>query len=552
MFNAKKIVAAVAVFGAGLAAFSTSSVVQAEPVSNSYAIVGSDTLEDVVNAIVNGTAITGSTVRVSQNGATLGSFDATGTPYIITKVGGARFSRPNGSGEGFKALSASIGGDASTTVAVSSASVTAYDHTTADTAKLDTIKFKYTPNGIALAAGATVNITGFTNSIFNLTGSKVTAVGYTAAVAADSTKTPPVVAAAAYNWFTVTAAITGTAAKDDTETPSSAASATASADFLNIFNSGTYQVALSQATVNGVDYVNPTTLPTSLRNINIADQVDISRSSSADPGSSLRDASASDAKIVRVPFARDAIALAFGQTAAYALCDNGHNASTATWNTTTHIGTCQPYMTVNELKNLFNAGTQVANVGTLVALIPQAGSGTRKDFVSKTGITDANLVSTASWLKIGQEHDATSLPANGVMPMSASRWIAMKNGASFDKSGTAVIGVVAADNYVASLTGRTAVGLDADTNKLVPDTTYYADSTWGRDVYLFVERARIEQGNAKYDANLAALLNPANNKLANTETTGASKVGMVKKLYGFLQPSSTDLAYFAPVYTGRK
>jgi len=561
LFNAKKIVAAVAVFGAGLAAFSTSSVVQAEPVSNSYAIVGSDTLEDVVNAIVNGTAITGSTVRVTQNGATLGSFDATGTPYIITKVGGARFSRPNGSGEGFKALSASIGGDASTTVAVSTAKVTAYDHSdsaTTDTKKnSDTITFRYTPNGIALAAGATVNITGFTNSIFNLTGSKVTAVGYTAAVASP--------AAAAYNWFTVTAAITGTAAKDDAETPTSAASATASADFLSIFNSSTYQVALSQATVTGTvsgydstgtaktysyskDYVNSSTLPSSLRNVNITDQVDISRSSSTDPGSSLRDASASDAKIVRVPFARDAIALAFGTTAAYALCDNGHNATTAAWNTTTHVGTCQPYMTATELKNLFNSSTQVANVGTLVALIPQSGSGTRKDFVSKTGITDATMTANTAVL-VGQEHDATSLPANGVMPMSASRWIAMKNGASFDKSGTAVLGVVA---DAASSAGRTAVAVDADTNKLVPDATYYADTTWGRDVFLFVERARIESGNAKYDANLAALLDPANNKLANTQTTGASKVGMVKKLYGFLAPSSTDLAYFAPVYTGRK
>ncbi len=533
MFNAKKIVAAVAVFGAGLAAFSTSSVVQAEPVSNSYAIVGSDTLEDVVNAIVNGTAITGSTVRVSQNGATLGSFDATGTPYIITKVGGARFSRPNGSGEGFKALSASIGGDVSTTVSISSVDINAAG---------SVLTYKYIPNGTAVTAGAKIDITGFATAAYNKTQATIASVGYSAAVAADAAATPPVTAKAAYNYFTVaiSPAVAGTAA-----TETATASGTASGDFFSIFNSSTYQVALSQATVtiNGTskDYVNPSTLPASLRNIDVTGQVDISRSSSSDPASSLRDASAADAKIVRVPFGRDAIALAFGSTAATQLCANSHNASTT-------VGVCQPFLTATELKNLFESNTAVGSV-SLTALIPQSGSGTRKDFVSKIGATDATITANTSVL-VGQEHDATSLPANGVMPMSASRWIAMQNGASFNKSGTAVIGVVASSTYVPSTTGRAAVDSTAD--GFVPNATYYADTTWGRDVFLFVERARIESGNAKYDSNLAALMNPSNNKLTNTETTGASKVGMVKKLYGFLAPSSTDLAYFAPVYTGRK
>jgi hypothetical protein len=112
----KKLIAAVAVFGTGFAVFSTGATVQAEPVSNSYTVVGSDTLEDVLNALVNGTAITGATVRVTQNGATLGSFDATGGPSIITRTGGVRFSRPNGSSEGFQALSASISADPATQI----------------------------------------------------------------------------------------------------------------------------------------------------------------------------------------------------------------------------------------------------------------------------------------------------------------------------------------------------------------------------------------------------------------------------------------------------
>lgn len=424
MLNAKKVVATVAALGAGFAAFSTGSVVQAEPVSNSYSIVGSDTLEDVVNAIVNGTAITGATVRVTQNGATLGSFDATGTPYVITKPGGVRFSRPNGSGEGFNALSSSM---------------------------------------------------------------------YEGATAAN-----------------------------------------------NLFTSATFQ---------GVGAVNGTgsgSMPSGLKNVNVFGQVDISRSSSADPKTSARTGSEADALIARVPFARDAIALAFTPSLATAVCAAGQDGDAG--------AACAPYLTALQLKSLFettDASPFVVINGTNVpakGVVPQSGSGTRKDFLSKISVTDGGALAaavTAGRVAVGQEHDATvaAMTGDAVMPMSASRWIAMANKASFDKSGTAVIGAV----YTATTLGASPVSGTAPA--LTPNATYYDDTTWGRDVYLFVERARIEAG-AKYDENLAALLNPANNKLSNTETTGASKVGKVKALFGFMAPKDSALAYFAPKYTG--
>ncbi len=439
MFNAKKIVAAVAVFGAGFAAFSTSSAVQAEPVSNSYSIVGSDTLEDVVNAIVNGTAITGSTVRVTQNGATLGSFDATGTPYIITKSGGVRFSRPNGSGEGFNALSSSM---------------------------------------------------------------------YEGATASN-----------------------------------------------NLFTSATYQ---------GVGAVNATgnsSMPAGLKNVNVFGQVDIARSSSGDPKTTSRTGTEADATIVRVPFARDAIALAFTPTLAAAVCAAGQDGDAG--------AACVPYLTEAQLKSLYETtdASPFVTIGSTnvpaKGIVPQSGSGTRKDFLIKiasstsTGTESAALGAavTAGRVGVGQEHDATTLTGDSVMPMSASRWIAMQNGASFDKSGTAVIGSV----YTATTLGASPVSGTAPA--LSPNTSYYVDSTWGRNVYLFVERARIDNAftaggtivaGSKYDANLAALLDPTVNKLSNTEITGASKVGKVKLLFGFLAPSSTSLAYYAPAYTGSK
>jgi len=425
----KKLVATVAVFGAGFAAFSTGATVQAEPVSNSYVVVGSDTIEDVLNALANGTAITGSTVRVTQNGATLGSFDATGGPSIITRPGGVRFSRPNGSGEGYRALSASI---------------------------------------------------------------------YEGATASN-----------------------------------------------NLFNSSTYQViGGTNVTSSTAGYTSATYLPAGIRNVNIFGQVDIARSSSASPVSSTESVSTDPlATIVRVPFGRDAIALAFTPALASAVCAAGNDSDAGAG--------CTPYLTVAQLKAVFEGATTQNINGTDVAIqgvIPQPGSGTRKDFETFTAV-NTTLLGTAvtnGAVAVSQEHDATGLTGNQVAPMSASRWIAMSNKASFDKSGSAIIGAA----YTATTLGVSPV-LGA-AGSMTPNPAYYADTTWGRDTFLFVEKARVTPGDVKYDANLAALVDPTLNKLANVETTGASKAGKVKALFGLLAPTTTALGYFKPSYTGSK
>ncbi|WP_295836975.1 hypothetical protein [uncultured Microbacterium sp.] len=107
----KKLVAMGAACGIAIAGFSIATSASAEPVSNSYALVGSDTLQDSVNAITNGTKLTGTLVRVTSNNKTLGNFDAFGSTAIQTKQGGAFFGRPAGSGAGVNALRASITGN---------------------------------------------------------------------------------------------------------------------------------------------------------------------------------------------------------------------------------------------------------------------------------------------------------------------------------------------------------------------------------------------------------------------------------------------------------
>lgn len=104
-----KAVAICAAVGIAIAGIAIAAPASADPVSNSYTLVGSDTLQDVSNALVNGTSVSGSVVRtLAANGSSLGSFDAFGSASIQTKSGGVYFGRPSGSGEGVKALSRSF------------------------------------------------------------------------------------------------------------------------------------------------------------------------------------------------------------------------------------------------------------------------------------------------------------------------------------------------------------------------------------------------------------------------------------------------------------
>ena len=105
-----KMVAFGAAVGVALAGVALAAPANAEPVSNSYVMVGSDTLQDAANALANGSSLGGSLVRVKGGTQTVGSFDAFGTSAIQTKPNGPFFGRPAGSGAGVNALRASITG----------------------------------------------------------------------------------------------------------------------------------------------------------------------------------------------------------------------------------------------------------------------------------------------------------------------------------------------------------------------------------------------------------------------------------------------------------
>lgn len=352
----KKAIALCATVGVALSGIALAVPAHAEPVSNSYAIVGSDTLEDVVSALANGSTRSGSNVRSTIGGSTIGSFDATGTAYITTKPNGIRFGRPNGSGDGRTALLASI------------------------------------------------NNTPYTSGT----------VGAPAAVL-------------------------------------------------------------------------------------IPGQVDIARSS----GSGTVDTAG---LMVQVPFGRDAIAYAY---------DSG---------STNGID----FLTTAQMTDLYKCVTTTFGGVIITPQIPQAGSGTRKDFMSKIGVTDATL---GTCVTTGQEHDASNLAINTVMPMSVSRWVAMNTGGSFPKlKATTVLG-----SLVPAVVPVTGTG-----TAMVPTVAYYNDGVWGRDTYLVVEFARVDPTNAAYDVNLAALLDPTKNtSLTNSSSALANRAGALKAKFGILAPSTT-------------
>jgi hypothetical protein len=264
--------------------------------------------------------------------------------------------------------------------------------------------------------------------------------------------------------------------------------------------------ALSRS-IDGATFTSKsTTCPDNASRV-ITDQVDIARSSSAGTVNTA-------GELLYIPFGRDAIAYAY------------HSGSTAAG-----IGT----LTKAQLKSFFECTVRTLDGATITPVIPQSGSGTRVDFLAKIGSSETGMLTVSEnggCVVEGQEHDGTSMTvAHSIMPMSVSRWVAMSTGATQSKIGSAVIA------GVADVGSSPVTGTGAST---APNPTYYADSTWGRDTYLVVEYARVESTNAKYDANLAAILDPSiSTSLTNTSSFLPSRAGAVKKKYGFLEPASS-------------
>jgi len=269
-------------------------------------------------------------------------------------------------------------------------------------------------------------------------------------------------------------------------------------------NGSTDGVRALSRSLDGAAYTSgSTTCPDNASRV-ITDQVDIARSSSSRTA-------VTTGELLYVPFGRDAVAYAY------------HSASDAAG-----IGT----LSKAQMKSFFECSVRTLDGKTITPVIPQAGSGTRASWLTMIGATETSLstVAEGGCVSEGQEHDGTSMTvANSIMPMSVARWVAMSTGATQAKFGSAVLAGIS-DVGAAPVTGTGT--------SMLPNSTYYADTTFGRDTYLVVEYARVDSTNAKYDANLAAIMDASiTTSLTNTSTLTPARAGSVKRKYGFLAPA---------------
>jgi len=259
--------------------------------------------------------------------------------------------------------------------------------------------------------------------------------------------------------------------------------------------------ALSRS-IQGTGYSSAT--PGSPTNVIISGQVDVARSSS---GAST----VADGLLLYIPFGRDALTYAH---------NGGSNVAFDTLDGPT-------------LKGIYECTITTVGGVTVNPVIPQAGSGTRKDFLAAIGSNEAGmkeLTETGGCVAVGQEHDTSALATNAITPMSAAQWVAQNTGAGVDRRGAGVkLGSPVAGQVPVLGTGSAAV----------PNPDYYSNSTWGRNTFIVVENARVTSGDVKYDANLANLVSNATDKLGNIQSTLNAQAGKVKLKFGFLAPSVT-------------
>ncbi len=247
----------------------------------------------------------------------------------------------------------------------------------------------------------------------------------------------------------------------------------------------------------------------------LAGKIQYARSSSGPkvPGT------AGNSQLTFIPFARDAVSYAF----------NG---------TTGTLGS----MSLSQIQGVYLGTITKINGITMRPYLPQAGSGTRSFFLTKVmGLT----TEPAFWatLPTTEENDANVISVVGrMMPFSAANWIAQKNGKQVNHTGTAKIG---SPNGVAPTFGTAPT--------LTPHIVYFANTTFGRDVYNVVTTASVTPGNAKFNSNLYKLFvnsgsgSPALRKWDTTTTslgfsTSTAGVNGSTTLKGNLVANPTSLA----------
>ncbi|MER5904691.1 Ig-like domain repeat protein [Streptomyces mirabilis] len=225
----------------------------------------------------------------------------------------------------------------------------------------------------------------------------------------------------------------------------------------------------------------------------IKGQVDFARSSGGP--------STSGNTLTYIPFARDAVGVAVR-------------------------GSALDTLTVDQLHDIYTSGDtrlKVLKGQTLHAVLPQAGSGTRKFFLAAIGLTETTVSSEIPTVQENQANAALT-EDGALVPFSVGSWIAQNNGIAPDYSKTAV----AAGAHLASVQ---LPGDTGDTNpvttvngKLTPVAGYFENATFGRDVYNVVPSRAIDPSSVFFDKALYDVFVTSGTHEAALATDTAEKV----------------------------
>ncbi|MEU1033409.1 Ig-like domain repeat protein [Streptomyces mirabilis] len=255
--------------------------------------------------------------------------------------------------------------------------------------------------------------------------------------------------------------------------------------FLRPNGSGPGRAALSMS-LTGDKFPNAT-------GVAVKGQVDFARSSGGP--------STSGNTLTYIPFARDAVGVAVR-------------------------GSALDSLTVDQLHDIYTSGDtrlKVLKGQTLHAVLPQAGSGTRKFFLAAIGLTETTVSSEIPTVQENQANAALT-EDGALVPFSVGSWIAQNNGIAPDYSKTAV----AAGAHLASVqlpgdTGDTSPVTTVN-GKLVPVAGYFENATFGRDVYNVVPSRAIDPSSVFFDKALYDVFVTSGTHEAALATDTAEKV----------------------------
>lgn len=206
----------------------------------------------------------------------------------------------------------------------------------------------------------------------------------------------------------------------------------------------------------------------------------------------------------------------------------------------------------------FKNSTAAASASNFKALIPQAGSGTRKDWLALVGITETDLTNglypcVTDQADLAQrrpasdpasnpiqEHDSRSVNNFAIGPVSIAQWVSQKGGAVTDVQGGAVMGTIKS-----AAASDPTVSYPISLNPSYGDVGVSADNLAAtRTVYNVLPRSTVNAGGGQ---NLNAVLafidtDPS----AGTNTSLVCQREDIIKKFGFT-PISTCGSTATPV-----